>query len=110
MKRADIVMEAHGLVVLLRAMTGRGRTWLTRHLGLSPRRWVRNAVSIDPALLASAIGAAERNGLVCEGEFQRAEMLAPLELIELPDPNATRRATEHDKDWPEDGSEDELCY
>jgi hypothetical protein len=60
---ADISVENHGSVVLLRAMTKHGAQWLHDHVHSEPWQWMGNAVAADPRFVQEIIGFAEEDGL-----------------------------------------------
>lgn len=61
---ADIMVENHGTVVLLRPMTRAGAIWLLDNVNSEPWQWMGNAVAVAPRYVQPTIDGAEAAGLV----------------------------------------------
>ena len=60
---ADILIESHGSVTLLRALTRTGGLWLHENVSSEPWQWMGNAVAADPRMVQAVIDGAEADGL-----------------------------------------------
>ena len=60
---ADIVVENHGSVVMLRAMTRTAALWLQDNVVSEPWQWMGNAVAAEPRMVQAVIDGAEAEGL-----------------------------------------------
>ena len=60
---ADIVVENHGTVVMLRGMTHAGGIWLHDNVSSEPWQWMGNALAAEPRMVQDVIDGAEADGL-----------------------------------------------
>lgn len=60
---ADLVVEDHGTVALLRPMTRLGGQWLHDNVSSEPWQWMGPALACEPRLVQPVIDGAEADGL-----------------------------------------------
>lgn len=61
--QADILVEDHGSVVLLRPLTRAGGVWLHDNVSSEPWQWLGAALAAEPRLVQPVIAGAEADGL-----------------------------------------------
>ena len=61
---ADIVVEDHGTVALLRPMTRAGGVWLNDNVSSEPWQWMGAALACEPRMVADVVAGAQADGLV----------------------------------------------
>jgi hypothetical protein len=60
---ADITVENHGSVVMLRPMTRAGLKWIIENVEADSWQWLGNALACEPRMVQDVIDGAEAAGL-----------------------------------------------
>lgn len=60
---ADIAVEEHGTVTLLRPLTRAGGQWLHDNVSSEPWQWMGVALAAEPRLVPAVIEGAQADGL-----------------------------------------------
>jgi hypothetical protein len=62
--QADIVVEDHGSVVMLRPMTRAGAVWLHENVSSEPWQWMGNGLAAEPRMVREVLEGAQDAGLM----------------------------------------------
>lgn len=62
--QADLTVEDHGTIALLRPLTRRAGIWLHEHVSSEPWQWLGLAVAAEPRTVPDVVAGARADGLV----------------------------------------------
>lgn len=61
---ADVLVEAHGSVALVRPVSGVAQAWVTANVALEGWQWLGAAFAVEPRALFALVDGMEGDGLI----------------------------------------------
>ena len=60
---ADLLVEDHGSIALVRPVSDRGRTWLAENTETEGWQWLGEALAVEPRYVVDLLNGAVKDGL-----------------------------------------------